>query len=71
MENKPASLLVAPLGKTLTGIPSVELQILRDGFDSRLEPIAFDIYRVAADSKSGGSLHSLPQYCSILTNTWQ
>ena len=29
-------------------------QILRDGFDSRLEPIAFHIfiYRVATDSKS-------------------
>ena len=36
------------------------LQILRDGFDSWLEPISFDIYRVAADSKSASSLRSLP-----------
>ena len=42
-------------------------QILRDGFDSWLEPIAFDtgIHRVIADSKSASSLCSLSQ--SLLT----
>ena len=37
------------------------LQILRDGFDSRLESIAFGIKRVAADSNSTSVLRSLPQ----------
>ena len=32
------------------------LQILGDGFDSRLEPIAFDIFTEAVDSQSSSSL---------------
>ena len=37
-------------------------QILDEGFDSRLEPIAFfDIPRMAADSNSASSLRSLSQ----------
>ena len=38
------------------------LQILSDGFDSRMEPIVFHtIYWVAADRKSASSLRSLSQ----------
>ena len=37
------------------------LQILHDWFDSRLEPIAFDV-RVAADSKTASLLRSLTQF---------
>ena len=44
-------------------------QILRDGFDSRLEPIVFDILyiRVAADSKSASSLHITVEF-SVRSN---
>ena len=48
------------------GVTARRLLILRDGFDSWLEPIVFNkIYRVAADSKSASSFRGLPQLVLI------
>ena len=45
-------------------LPARRWQILRDGFDLRLEPIAFDRYWMTSNSKSANSLGSLPQFLS-------
>ena len=59
-----------PVSKTRPSGTARRLQILRDQFDSRLESIAFDTYKVGADSMSASSLCSLPRSvefsCSLL-----
>ena len=59
---------LAHLSTTQPGGVARRLQILRDGFDSRLKHLTYCIYREAADLKSARSLRSLSQ---LLLNSVQ